>query len=92
MDAVVRTAKALMRTYGLDGINLIQNNGVVAAQVAPHFHIHVVPRRKVGSDWGSGPAHIAVLEGKTPVEPDRDVLISLEREEEIAQHVRQFLV
>ena len=55
IQAVCRTAKALVRAYDPDGINLIQNNGIVAGQEAPHFHMHVVPRREVGSDWGSGP-------------------------------------
>ena len=89
--AVRRIADALVRAYDPDGLNLIQNNGVIAGQVAPHFHMHVVPRRKLGSDWGSGPPHIAALEGKTPTEPVRDVIISLEREHEIAHHIRRFL-
>ena len=91
IHAVRRTADALLQAYDPDGLNLIQNNGVIAGQVAPHFHMHVVPRRTVGSDWGNGPPHIAVLEGKTPTEPDRDTLISLDREHEIARHIRQFL-
>ena len=91
IHAVRRTADALVRAYDPDGLNLIQNNGSVAGQDAPHFHMHVVPRRKVGGDWGSGPPHIAVLEGKMPVKKHRDVLITLEREHEIAQHIRKFL-
>ena len=91
IHAVRRTAKALVRAYDPDGLNLIQNNGVIAGQVAPHFHMHVVPRRKFGGDWGNGSPHIAALEGKTPTKPDRDVIISLEREHEIALHIRQFL-
>ena len=91
MDAARRMAEALVRAYDPDGMNLIQNNGVVAGQAAPHFHLHVVPRRKAGSDWGSGPPHIAILQGRNPIEPDRDVLVSLEREYEIARHIRQFL-
>ena len=89
--AVRRAADALVRAYDPDGFNLIQNNGVVAGQQVPHFHMHVVPRRKVGSDWGGGPPHIAVLEGKAPTKPDRDVIITLEREYEIAHHIRRFL-
>ena len=89
--AVRRVADALVKAYDPDGLNLIQNNGVVAGQHASHFHMHVVPRRKVGSDWGNGPPHIAVLEGKTPTRPDREVIVSLEREHEIAHYVRQFL-
>ena len=58
---------------------------------APHFHMHVVPRRRVGSDWGKGPPHIAVIEGKTPTRPRRDVKVSLEREHEIAGHIKGFL-
>ena len=91
MHAVRRTGGALVRAYDPDGLNLIQNNGIVAGQQVPHFHMHVVPRRKVGSDWGSGPPQIAVLEGKTPSTPDHDVHISLEREYEIAKQIRQFL-
>ena len=60
-------------------------------QDAPHFHMHVVPRRRVGSDWGKGPPHIAVIEGKTPTRPRRDVKVSLEREHEIAGHIKGFL-
>ena len=91
MHAVRRVADALLRAYDPDGLNLIQNNGVIAGQYAPHFHMHVVPRRKVGSDWGNGPPHLAVLEGKTPVRPQRDVIVSLEREHEIARHIRRYL-
>ena len=92
MHAVRRVATALLKAYDPDGLNLIQNNGVVAGQEAPHFHMHVVPRRKVDSDWGNGPPHIAVLEGKQPTKPSRDVLISLEREYEIAAEIKQHLL
>ena len=91
IHAVRRVADALLRAYDPDGLNLIQNNGVVAGQDAPHFHMHVVPRRRVGSDWGSGPPHIAVVEGKVPTRPKRDVNVSLEREHEIASYIRRFL-
>ena len=91
IHAVRRVADALLRAYDPDGLNLIQNNGVVAGQDAPHFNMHVVPRRRVGSDWGSGPPHIAVVEGKVPTRPKRDVNVSLEREHEIASYIRRFL-
>ena len=50
MRAVRRVADAFVRAYDPEGLNLIQNNGIVAGQHAPHFHMHVVPRRRVGSD------------------------------------------
>ena len=89
--AVRRVGKALLKAYDPDGLNLIQNNGVVAGQSVPHFHMHVVPRRKEGSDWGNGPPHIAVLEGKEPIKPRRDVVVSVEREYEIADEIRRHL-
>ena len=54
IHTIRRTADALVRAYDPDGLNLIQNNGVVAGQHGPHFHMHVVPRRRSGSDWGNG--------------------------------------
>ncbi len=89
--AVRRTADAFLRAYAPDGLNLIQNNGVIAGQSAPHFHMHVVPRRTIGSDWGSGPPHIGVVEGKTPTKPNRDVKVTLKEELDIARHIRRFL-
>ena len=91
MYAVRRMSRALLKAYDPDGLNLIQNNGIVAGQSAPHLHMHVVPRRNEGSDWGNGPPHIAVLEGKEPTEPSRDVFVSLEREYEIADEIRRHL-
>ena len=91
MRAVRRVADAFVRAYDPEGLNLIQNNGIVAGQHAPHFHMHFVPRRRAGSDWGNGPAHIAVLEGKYPTTPAHDVTVSLEREYEIAEEIRRHL-
>lgn len=91
MHAVRRVARALLKAYDPDGLNLIQNNGVVAGQSVPHFHMHVVPRRKEGSEWGNGPLHIAVLEGKEPTKPSTDVVVSLESEYEIAEEIRRHM-
>ena len=91
MRAVRMVADAFVRAYDPEGLNLIQNNGIVAGQHAPHFHMHVVPRRRVGSDWGNGPPHIAVLEGKEPTKPAHDMTVSLEREYEIAEEIRRHM-
>ncbi len=91
MHAVRRVATALLDAYDPDGLNLIQNNGIVAGQEAPHFHMHVVPRRKSGSDWGNGPPSIAALEGKPFTKPKRDVRVSLKSEYEVADYVKRHL-
>jgi histidine triad (HIT) family protein len=61
LTAAARLARAMTAAFDPDGILLYQNNGVGSGQEVPHFHLHVVPRRS-GSDWGSGPPHIARLE------------------------------
>lgn len=66
--AAKRVAGVLVEAYGPDGVLLYQNNGVGSGQEVPHFHLHVVPRRR-DSDWGLGPPHIARLEreGRQPL-------------------------
>lgn len=49
-----RCGKALTKTYGCDGINIVQNNNEAAGQTVFHLHIHVIPRfnnDKVGLDF-----------------------------------------
>ena len=79
-------AEALIEAFNPDGITVYQNNGVTSLQEVPHFHIHVVPRRK-HSEWGSGPPHIAALQPKT-LEMKRKVIVSWERADEIASIVK----
>ena len=87
--AIRRVARALVATFDPDGMTLYQNNGVVSMQEVPHFHMHVVPRRRQSS-WGKGPPHIARLEGQ-----DRDVLrqvtISGLEEQRLAERIRSRL-
>lgn len=39
-----KIAFALQKTYGCDGVNVLQNNGEAAGQTVFHLHVHVVPR------------------------------------------------
>ena len=40
-----KKAAVLMREkLGIDGLNLVQNNGEAAGQTVHHFHLHVIPR------------------------------------------------
>ena len=61
MAAARRVAQAMVTVFDPDGVLLYQNNGVGSGQEVPHFHLHVVPRRR-GSAWGLGPPHLARLE------------------------------
>jgi histidine triad (HIT) family protein len=86
MNKLRTAAEALTETFNPDGITVYQNNGVTSLQEVPHFHIHVVPRRK-SSDWGSGPPHIAALQPEN-LEVKQQVTVSWERAEEIAAIVK----
>ena len=89
MNAVRRVSAAMVKAYSPDGITLYNNNGVASMQEVPHFHMHVVPRRK-SSLWGDGPLHIAALERRSADILDK-VQIDIEREHEIAEEIRAAL-
>lgn len=46
LPAVKKVAKAVKKTMGCDGINVLQNNGKEAGQTIYHLHFHVIPRSK----------------------------------------------
>ncbi|MDP2593304.1 MAG: HIT family protein [bacterium] len=37
---------ALIKTFGAEGFNCAYNDGEVAGQSVPHFHFHMLPRKK----------------------------------------------
>jgi len=56
MAVVKKVAHAMKTELGCDGLNVLQNNGVVAGQTVFHYHIHLIPRFKDDSvkiEWKS---------------------------------------
>ncbi|MFH0711699.1 MAG: HIT family protein [archaeon] len=47
------SAKEIIKKLGLKDFNLVLNNGKLAGQVVPHFHLHILPRR-VGDGFEFG--------------------------------------
>ncbi|HKM29770.1 MAG TPA: HIT family protein [Bacilli bacterium] len=41
---VIRLSKALKSLPNVKGINVLNNNGIIAGQTVNHFHIHIIPR------------------------------------------------
>lgn len=50
MRLLVDVCQAVDRELNPDGINVLQNNGVLGHQAVPHVHFHVIPRR-AGDGW-----------------------------------------
>lgn len=46
LGVVKKTANAVKKTLGCDGINILQNNGEAAGQSVFHLHFHIIPRYK----------------------------------------------
>lgn len=44
MNVVIKVAKALKDSLGIDDLNIVNNNGPLAGQTVNHFHIHLIPR------------------------------------------------
>ncbi|PQP78996.1 diadenosine tetraphosphate hydrolase [Candidatus Phytoplasma phoenicium] len=43
-NIVHKLSKILMETFNASGLNLINNNGIVAGQTIFHYHVHLIPR------------------------------------------------
>ena len=43
-----KLARAALTGLSAPGVNLLQNNGQIAGQAVPHWHLHVIPRRRPG--------------------------------------------
>jgi len=43
-------ARALKKTFGCSGINVVNNNGESAGQTVFHYHVHLIPRYENGKD------------------------------------------
>lgn len=45
LRGVKRVGLAMKKALGVDGYNVVINNGPVAGQLIDHCHIHIIPRR-----------------------------------------------
>ena len=46
IHAVQKVAKAVLKTSGAPGFNLLQNNHEVSGLEVPHVHFHIIPRHE----------------------------------------------
>lgn len=55
----VTVARALKKELNCEGMNIVQNNGLIAGQTVFHFHLHLIPRYTgdtVNIGWQPGEA------------------------------------
>lgn len=58
-------AKSLKKELNCEGMNIVQNNGLIAGQTVFHFHLHLIPRYTgdtVNIKWNPGEANQEELE------------------------------
>ena len=72
-QTAVKVSGALKDGLGLEGLNIVQNNGEIAGQTVFHFHMHIIPRIKgdtVNVGWVPGTADndtiASIVEKVTP--------------------------
>lgn len=46
MQTVKKVANHLVDNCGYDGVNLLNASDESAGQTVPHFHVHIIPRKK----------------------------------------------
>lgn len=39
-----KVAVAMKESLGIEGLNILQNNGAIASQTVFHYHMHLIPR------------------------------------------------
>ncbi len=64
MPLAGKIGKAMMKSLGCAGFNVVQNNGQEAGQTVFHFHTHIIPRYEGGPSmvtWAPGSAESAGL-------------------------------
>ena len=54
MATVKRVSMHLTENCGYDGVDIMSANGEAAGQSLPHFHIHIIPRKKNDGLGGRG--------------------------------------
>lgn len=44
LPLAARIGRAMKASLGVEGFNIVQNNGETAGQTVKHFHTHIIPR------------------------------------------------
>jgi histidine triad (HIT) family protein len=80
-----KVVSALGRAFGAEGFNFAWNDGKMAGQSVPHFHLHVLPR-KTGDQgiYEYEPRKFLYRPGERAPSPEAELI-------EVASHIRKNL-
>lgn len=62
LPLAAKIGKAMKKSLGCSGFNVVQNNGKEAGQTVFHYHMHIIPR------YEGGPAMVGWVSGKAAPE------------------------
>lgn len=76
MDLAKKIKQALRKTYGAEGFNCVWNEGKLAGQTVPHFHLHIIPRKEGDTGvLGYDPRSMLYRTGDREPTPEDELLI-----------------
>lgn len=81
-DIIFSLRKALQKAFHAEGFNYAWNEGEVAGQNVPHFHLHMLPRKK--GDTGVDPRQYFYRPGSRETTPEAKL-------QQVASIIRKFL-
>ena len=71
----VSLVKALTKLFGAEGFNFAWNDGKLAGQSVPHFHLHVLPRKMGDAGiWQYEPRQFLYRPGEREATPEAELL------------------
>lgn len=70
----------LQRALAAEGFNFAWNEGIVAGQTVPHFHLHILPRKKGDAGITSYEPRIFLYRPGSRAKTPRDELVSFAQE------------
>lgn len=77
--------KALGHVFGAEGFNYAWNEGEMAGQTVPHFHLHIVPRKQGDMGiWQYDPRQFLYRPGSRARSPEEEL-------KEIASYIRSVI-
>lgn len=85
-DLRQKLVQALKKAFGAEGFNFAWNDGKLAGQSVPHFHLHIVPRKTGDAGvYGYEPRKFLYRPGEREASPEQELAA-------VAESIRDSLI